>query len=104
MMIRKIDIDASKFHSKEDMSDYLSELFDFPTYFGRNLDAAFDCLMEIDEDTLLYFNQECMIEMVSEEYSYKSLRMLFEACANNPHLKFKLRKIRKNGTKEENVR
>ena len=94
-MVRKIDIDASKFHDKETMSEYLKELFDFPEYFGNNLDAAFDSLMEVEEDTLLYFNQECMIEMVSEEYSYKSLRMLVEACFNNPHLKFKLRKIRR---------
>ena len=104
MMIKKIDIDASRFVDKETMSAYLSEIFNFPEYFGNNLDAAFDLLMEVNEDTLLYFTRESLIEMASEDYSYKSLRMLVEACFNNPHLKFKLRKIRHEENPTENVR
>ena len=103
MMVIKIDIDASKFKDKETTSAYLSEIFNFPEYFVNNLDAAFDLLMEVDEDTLLYFTRECLIEMASEDYSYKALRMLVEACFNNPHLKFKLRKIRNEGNPKENV-
>ncbi len=102
-MVRKIDIEANRLHNREDMSNYLSELFSFPDYFGNNLDAAFDLLLEVAEDTILYFDKENMLEMLNEDYSYKSLRMLVEACNNNPHLKFKLRKIRQNET-NENVR
>ena len=90
--MRKIDIDAKQFHNKESMSQYLSELFQFPDYFGGNLDAAFDLLNEVEETTILYFDRDNTKEMLEEEYAYKSLRMLMEACMNNPNLRMKLRK------------
>ena len=30
--------------------DYLKEVFDFPEYYGKNLDALYDCLCEIGVD------------------------------------------------------
>ncbi|MBQ2831353.1 barstar family protein [Methanobrevibacter sp.] len=30
--------------------DYLSEALNFPDYYGKNLDALYDCLCEIEAD------------------------------------------------------
>ena len=34
-----------------DGHDYLKEVFDFPDYYGKNLDALYDCLCDIGVDT-----------------------------------------------------
>ena len=35
---------------KEDGHDYLMEALNFPDYYGKNLDALYDCLCEIGVD------------------------------------------------------
>ena len=36
---------------KKEGHDYLKEVFDFPDYYGKNLDALYDCLTEIGIET-----------------------------------------------------
>lgn len=33
--------------------DYLAEALDFPEYYGKNLDALYDCLTQIDCEIVL---------------------------------------------------
>ena len=40
-------LDARKLGEKEQAHSYLQEVFAFPDYYGRNLDALYDCLTEI---------------------------------------------------------
>ena len=35
---------------KKDGHDYLMEALNFPDYYGKNLDALYDCLCEIDTE------------------------------------------------------
>lgn len=41
-----ITVDALELVQKGPAHDYLAKLFDFPDYYGRNLDALNDCLEE----------------------------------------------------------
>ncbi len=46
---------------KKDGHDYLMEVFDFPDYYGKNLDALYDCLCEIGVETeIVLVNSECV--------------------------------------------
>lgn len=36
---------------KKEGHDYLKGVFDFPDYYGKNLDALYDCLTEIGVET-----------------------------------------------------
>lgn len=36
---------------KEDGHDYLKDALNFPEYYGKNLDALYDCLCEIGIET-----------------------------------------------------
>ena len=57
--MKKIELDFSQCYSKEEVHDYLKNKFGFPEYYGRNLDALFDVLGDIAEDTgIVFFEDE----------------------------------------------
>ena len=37
---------------------YLKEVFDFPEYYGENLDALYDCLSELDDTEVIITNMD----------------------------------------------
>ena len=45
VMIRGID-----FGSMEEIHEFLQDELDFPAYYGRNLDALYDVMTELNED------------------------------------------------------
>lgn len=65
---------------KEKGHDYIAEALDFPDYYGKNLDALYDCLTEID----------CEIELINAEKVDKDIIDTFkDAASENEFLKFK---------------
>lgn len=42
--MKKVIIDGSKITSREELHKFLQQQFDFPDYYGRNLDALYDLL------------------------------------------------------------
>ncbi len=40
-------LDAREFTDKAASHEYLKEMFDFPEYYGNNLDALYDCLTDL---------------------------------------------------------
>ena len=63
MEINIIDIDCSKMSSRETAHEYLMQVFSFPSYYGKNLDALFDCLQEIPPCQIRLLNQESLDEL-----------------------------------------
>lgn len=67
---------------KSDGHDYIKEALNFPDYYGKNLDALYDCLTEID----------CEIELInSEEVSDDILDTFKDAADENDFLKFTIK-------------
>lgn len=89
---KKIWLEADKLKSKESLYPYMKEIFDFPEYFGNNLDALNDCLSEVNEHTDILLTRQCVTEICENEYAFKVLIVLGEACNNNPYLHILFRK------------
>ena len=66
---------------KENGHDYLMEALNLPDYYGKNLDALYDCLTEID----------CEIELINAgEVDGDILDTFIDAANENQFLKFKI--------------
>lgn len=49
--MRKIELDFKELFTPRQIHEYIAEKLDFPDYYGKNLDALYDCLTDICEDT-----------------------------------------------------
>lgn len=83
-------IDGAAVRSRDELHDALARQLSLPAYYGRNLDALFDCLTELRE--------ECEITLRDPERLFAALgvyadvlqAVLRDAAAENPRLRFTL--------------
>lgn len=78
--MKKIYLDFENISGKEEMHKYLAEKFEFPDYYGGNLDALYECLYEITMPTAVN------IVNVSDEYSEKIKNVIMAAEEENDQL------------------
>ena len=83
--MKKVIIDCEKLNERKRAHRYLAEIFEFPDYYGKNLDALFDCLMELGECTIVLQGEETLRQ--KEGYAARILQVLEEAVHENPGLK-----------------
>lgn len=78
--MKTIEIDG-KLIEKEG-HDYLKEVLDFPDYYGKNLDALYDCLTDIGVQT--------QIKLINKDsVSIDLLETFIDASYQNNFLDFK---------------
>lgn len=84
--MRTIVLDGAEMTSRQSMHDHLARRLELPDYYGRNLDALFDCLSERGEATLLVlYRQEALREAMGD-YGENLIRVLLQAAQDNPRL------------------
>ena len=79
-------LDGRRLYNREALHEVFAETLDFPPYYGRNLDALYDCLTEI--------HQDCHIEIVHwrsastalGNYADRLLALLSRICRENPYI------------------
>lgn len=83
--MKKILLDFKLTHTPERVQDYLALQFDFPESYGKNLDALYDMLTELTEDTCVgVFKPE--EDRPVNAYLRKVKRIFMDAEQDNPHL------------------
>ncbi len=84
-MNRQIFLDCRRLTERRSAHEYLEEIMNFPEYYGRNLDALYDCLLEVREcDIVLQYEKEACLEGT---YGERIIEVLEEAAFENPFLK-----------------
>ena len=84
-MVKTVILDCEKLLKKRQAHIYLAEILDFPDYYGKNLDALFDCLMEMGECTFVLKGEDVIRR--TDCYGTKVLKVLGEAVQVNPRLR-----------------
>ncbi len=51
-------LDAEKLNDREEAHEYLAEVFSLPEYYGKNLDALYDCLSEMNIEKIILRNED----------------------------------------------
>ena len=67
---------------------YLAQMLDFPDYYGKNLDALFDCLTGLGDCTIILDGGADLSR--NGGYGAKVLKVLEEAALANPRLRLEI--------------
>lgn len=77
--MRTIEIDGKLI--KKEGHDYLKEILNFPDYYGKNLDALYDCLTDIGVET--------EIRLLNKDFVSNDILLTFiDASKDNSYLEF----------------
>ena len=54
----KVLLDVSKMKTEAEAHEYMKRQFDFPDWYGNNLDALYDCLTDYQELEAEFYNRD----------------------------------------------
>ena len=79
-------IEGAAVGSMDRLHRLLAEQLDFPDWYGGNLDALYDCLTDLTEETtVILFHSQALAETLGTAYT-RFCRVLTDAAAENPRL------------------
>lgn len=84
--MKDITIDCAGLTTALQLHDAFALALDFPDWYGRNLDALYDCLCALPEETELILENFAALPAFSRGF----LRVLMDAAEDNPRLKITL--------------
>ncbi len=76
-------LDGEKITDKEALHSTLAECLGFPDWYGRNLDALYDCLTGMGENVEIRLRQTAALKQNLGGYAENLLRMLRDAAEEN---------------------
>lgn len=90
-MNMKMIIDGSKFDSRESLHEYISDKLEFPDWYGNNLDALYDCLSDVNEETEIEMIHRDEFHSTFGKYARAFERVLRDVCSEKENIKFKVK-------------
>ncbi len=88
-------LDGRYMVEKNQVHEYLVNKFNFPSYYGKNLDALYDLLVTYNNDEelmIMLIYPEVFIDNVGQ-YAMDMIQTFKDAAAHNRKLSFKMKKI-----------
>ncbi len=87
--MRVIDLDIEKMKTRSALHKYLQNILALPDHYGKNLDALYDCLSEIAEETELVVPISVAENNRLGDYGSRFLLVLHDAAESNKFLHIK---------------
>ena len=78
VLIRGID-----FESTEEIHDYIAEELSFPSYYGKNLDALYDVLTDLSQETRIRIDLTDTENEEIRDYLLRMEEVMEDAAAEN---------------------
>ena len=88
----RVVLDGGAFESAAQLHETLARELRFPDWYGGNLDALFDCLTDLREDTVICLKNPDGLEKCLGAFGGRVLRVLRQAAEENPHLHLTMEK------------
>ena len=67
-------LDCAQMTTREALHGYLARELALPGYYGKNLDALFDCLTDMDEPAVFYFSHLNELQKLPGDYGRRLWR------------------------------
>ena len=84
--MRTIILNTDKISGRDELHDLFQEALSLPEWYGRNLDALFDVLTDIGEDTKVIVELGGLEQQSLGAYMRQLLRVLRDAAEENEQL------------------
>ena len=81
-----ITMDCGQLKSAPEFHDALAVAMEFPDYYGKNLDALFDCLTDIHQEQELVLLNWHPFSYAVKDYAEKLMYVFRCACQENTRL------------------
>ncbi len=82
----EVILDGKQIRDRAQLHEKLAAALDFPEWYGKNLDALYDCLSDIRMDTVIRLVDEDVLEEHLGDYAHRLYRVLTRAEEEIPWL------------------
>ena len=83
-------LDGTIILHREMLHDTLATGLRLPPWYGRNLDALYDCLTDVQEETVVILRDQAALEEHLGGYGRRLLRLLEDVSQENPHIRLEI--------------
>lgn len=90
--MREVYLKGSEFQSVKEIHEFLAEKLELPPYYGGNLDALYDVLTELCQDTRILLNLAGVEDEGMAAYFRRLGRVLEDAADVSAYLQVELKK------------
>lgn len=88
--MRHIVLDGASVRSRDGLHEMLAARLPLPAWYGRNLDALYDCLTDLGEEVTVLLRNGHQLTAVLGEYGAQTVRVFQDAARGNPRFSFVL--------------
>ena len=82
-----VTIDGEAVTSRGELYALFAEALELPDYFGKNLDALYDCLGDIaDEVVIDLCHRDALADALGEDYCERFVSLLLRLADENPNI------------------
>lgn len=89
--MRIIELDGRKMDSIQNTHTHLRESMELPEYYGENLDAMYDVLSDVSENTFVFVLNSQQMKSSLGDYGMRIQKVWRDLELHNKHLSFFMR-------------